>query len=283
MKLSVKTKPIKLTQQWVLLFFILLVNNSICSGQNLGLNFKIDPGFSITQMKDTRQSSVFRSALGWSFGLQFELQDTCSSNTLGFKFAQLGASNNEDLTSYVWALGASELRIFYEHWRPLKNKNWQVGAYLDHGFFITDRDIPFFYISEDNPSSSYVIWSSLGLAGRYHKALSENWNVQLKAALPLLAFTERPAYSFNFPEEHYDDNDDFLLFQADYFKHAQFRTLTQFTNLQLQAGLQRRIGQKNNSLGVNYQWSYLFAGGAKPLFRFNHHFTIVYQFSFKKL
>jgi hypothetical protein len=192
---------------------------------------------------------------------------------------QAPGSWGDDFATNVSAI---EMRIFYEHYRTLKNKNWQLGAYLDHGNFSTDRYGVSWLGFEEDPSFSYVIWSSLGVTGKYHKALGKNWNLHLKASLPLVAFTERPSYAFAFPEDHYDWNDYILLFQPGYFERAQFQTFTQFTNLQLQSGLQHRIGKRGSSIGLNYQWSYLFAAGVKPLFRYNHHFTIVYQLSFKK-
>jgi hypothetical protein len=279
MLFQVKSK-LKPTSQWfLLLFFAALINFNFCLGQNLGGSLTIDPGYSIMQVKDTRHSSVFRTAQGWNFGLKYELQGERSANALGFKFVQIAGSLDKGFATNVSAL---EIQIFYEHLRTLKNKNWQIGAYLDHGFYLTDRYAGNWYGSVDDPTFSYVIWSSLGLTGKYHKALGENWHLNLKAALPLIAFTERPAYAFVFPEDHYSFNDFYLLFQPEYFERAQFRTFTQFTNLQLQTGLQHRIGKRGSAIGLNYQWSYLFAAGVKPLFRYNHHFTIVYQLSFKK-
>lgn len=279
MNFLTKTKLIRLVQKQALLFFALFLNLSICTGQSLGGSLKIDGGYSITQVKDTRHSSVFRTVKGWNFGLQYILQGERSSNSLGVKFLDTGGDWQRDFTTSV---SASEMRIFYEHWRTLKNKNWQIGAYLDHGLFYTDRYAGPWPRSEDSPGFSYVMWSSLGLASQYHKTFGENWSLNVKGALPLLAFTERPPYSFTFPADHYDWYDDLWLFQPAYFKRAQFRSFTQFANLQIQAGLQHRIGQRGNAIGINYQGNYLFVAGAKPLFAFNQQFNIAYQFSFKK-
>lgn len=279
MNFSTKTKQVSFAQTQALLFFALLLNYSVCIGQNLGGGLKIDGGYSITHVKDTRHSSVFRTVKGWNFGLQYDLQGERSANTLGLKFLDTGGDWQMGFNTSV---SVSEMRIFYEHSRTLKNKNWQLGAYLDHGAFSSDRHAGTWPGFEDNSRFSYVIWSSLGLIGKYHKAWGKNWNVNITGALPLLAFVERPPYSFTFPEDHYDWRKDILLFQSAYFRNAQFQPLTQFINLQLQTRLQHRIGQRGNAIGINYQGGYLFAAGQKPLYRFNHHFNIAYQFSFKK-
>lgn len=281
MNFSTKTKLMKLAQTQALLFFALLLTYNLCLGQNLGGALKIDGGYSITQVKDTRHSSVFRTVKGWNFGLQYDLQGGRSTNALGIKLLNTGGDWQRGFNTSV---SVSEMRIFYEHSRTLKNKNWQLGAYLDHGAFSTHRYAgpgpwPGF---EDNSGFSYLIWSALGLTGKYHKALGKNWNLNIAGALPLLAFTERPPYSFTFPEDGYDWEEDILLFQSAYFKRAQFQTLTQFAHLQVQTILQHRIGQRGSAIGINYQWNYLFATGEKPLFRFHHHVNLAYQFSFKK-
>lgn len=273
---------LKIITQWsVLLVFIALINFNCCLGQNLGGSLKLDAGYSIAQVKDTRHSSVFRTAKCWNYGLQYALQGERSTNTLGLKFSHTAVDWQKN---FITTVSISEMRIFYEHLRTLKNKNWQLGAYLDHGAFSTHRYAgtgpwPGF---KDNSGFSYVIWSALGLTGKYHKALGKNWNLNIAGALPLLAFTERPPYSFTFPEDGYDWEEDILLFQSAYFKRAQFQTLTQFAHLQFQTILQHRIGQRGSAIGINYQWNYLFATGEKPLFRFHHHVNLAYQFSFKK-
>lgn len=166
MDFPVKSRLKTITQWSVLLVFAAVINFNFCMGRNLGRNLTIAPGYSITQVKDTRHSSVFRTAQGWNFGLQYELQGERSANALGFKFVQIAGSLDMGFATNVSAL---ETRIFYKHLRTLKNKNWQIGGYLDHGFYLTDRYAGNWYGSVDDPSFSYVIWSSLGVTGKHHK------------------------------------------------------------------------------------------------------------------
>lgn len=259
-------------RSYTLLFVVSLVNVNFCFAQNLGGSFTIDFGYLATMVKDTRHSSIFRTCHGGNSTLSYSIQGEKSANALGFGLSYAVADRDENIVTSVFAI---EMRMFYEHLRTLRNKNWQLGAYIDYGVFLTDRDGGYWYGFDDDPSFSYVMWTSFGLSGKYQKSLGENWLLNVKTALPLFAFTERPAYAFVFPEDHYVLKDYYsLLLQSEYFERAQFRPFTQFTNLQFQTGLQRKLGQRGNSIGFNYKWNYLFAGGVKPLFKFNHQLGI---------
>lgn len=275
----VKPKLKTITQWPALLFFSALINFNFCLGQNLGGSLKIDLGYSVTQFKDTRHSSIFRNGHGVNAGLQYRIQGKKSANTLAFRITHTSAESNNDFISSAFA---PETQIFYEHLRTLKNKDWQVGAFVDHGTFSTNRDGGGWYDFNDYPSLSYLIWSSVGISGTYDRSLGKKWRLKVRGILPILAFTERPPFSFAFPEDQYTWDSYFLLFKPAYFKRAQFRTFTQFTNLQVNTGFQRRIGKRGNQVGINYQWSYLFSDGPKPLFRFNHFLDLSFQLNFKK-
>ena len=257
-----------------LLFLIIITSLSLLAQEEEKKGkhyFHIDYGLNQQSILEQRFSALPLNFTGFNTRLAYSWENEKSLQEIATNFSK---TTTRGKVSLLFNVLNPELK--YTNWRLRKDKFLHFGAYWDFGSVLHFVDGN--WRGENN--ISYTIWSSLGVSALFRKEINisnRQFLLRTEASLPLLAYSIRPAFGIQYPENFIQDG--VFDFKREglggyIIKGGKLRTVNAFQNVKLKTSLALPLTAKKHQVGFDYQWSFLYAKGEKSISYAQHHLTL---------